>query len=325
MNEKLIYIEVISTKNLKNQTESILKSLCIKDNIEYFCERINIDNKKCLLKSNNLESLYEFFGQEYEAEDPRLFLYENEIYIIFNIKNQNGRSVCISPYKKFVPIKLFIEGEKMNEIEKNWSPFVKDKKLFFVYCYHPLIIISYDFNEEGRCHVVYKPNNINLPLEPFWKITIRGSTNLLPYKEQYYIGLVHSTIWADRLNIGSCSYPYYCPFLILLDTKKWSIVYISKPLILECDDINIKIDKKDNYIFEENDWHCVNYPTSINNIRENEYIVTFNINQNNCLKYKLIIDQIEIENEERDWNELVRYESIKTIKTFTKYKNDTYF
>ena len=316
MTEKLILIEDINFKHFErlqgNSKESILKSMCIKDGIEYFCERVNIDNKKYLLKTNNQNENFELFGEENESEDPRLFLYNNEIYIIFNVKEGEGRQVCISKYDEFKPVKLFLKDGKMNKIEKNWSPLVKENKLYFVYSYHPLIIITYDFNEEGRCDIVYKKEDVQLPLEPFWKVTMRGSTNLIPYRDQYYIGLVHSTIWADRLNIGSCSYPYYFPFLVLLDTQKWKIVYLSDPLL----DVNV---------YTENDWHCVNYPTSINCKNKEEYIVTFNINQSNALKYKLNFVEPDKQEDEIDWNERIRNQSIDTIKTFTKFKDDTYF
>ena len=316
MSEKLVLIEDINFKDLErlqgNFKESILKSMCIKNGTEYFCERVNIDNKKYLLKTNNQNENFELLGEEYESEDPRLFLYNNEIYMIFNVKEGEGRQVCISKYDEFKPVKLFLKDEKMNKIEKNWSPFVKENKLYFVYSYHPLIIITYDFNQEGRCDIVYKKEDVQLPLEPFWKVSMRGSTNLIQLCDEYYIGFVHSTIFTNRLNIGGYKYPYYFPFLILLDTQKWKIVYLSNPLL-------------DANVYNENDWHCVNYPTSINYIQGDEYIVTFNINQNNALKYKLNFFEPDKQEDEIDWNEIIRNESIKTIKSFTKFKNDTYF
>lgn len=312
--------------NINYQNENnIFKSLIIKDNVEYYCERIRKENKNGFIKTNNKSFVKDYIGFEYDSEDPRLFLLNNDIYIIFNIKNNetNGRDICISKYDDFKPKKLFIEGIKMNSIEKNWSPFVKNNTLYLVYCYNPLIIVSYDLNEEGKCKIVYKEENVQLPLESFWKVVIRGSTNLVQYKDDFYIGLAHTTIWADRLNIGNCSYPYYQPLLIMLDTNKWKITYLSKPILLEYKEKDINT--IDNFIFEENDWHCVIYPTSINKLNNLEFITTFNINEKKSLKYLLKIDNINVDESITDINQYARNESIKTIKSFTKFKNDTYF
>ena len=316
MLKNLTFIEELNYKKLneinhQNNIYAFYKSICIKDNLEYYCERVNIDGKNGLLKSNNFNDNIELCGFDLQAEDPKLCLINNKIFIIFNILNTEtwGRTICISDYENFYPIRLSIKDEKINNIEKNWTPFVKDNKLFFIYSYDPLIVLSYDFNSEGVCNIIYKENNVTIPFDFKY---IRGSSNLIQLCDEYYIGFVHSTIFTNRLNIGGYKYPYYFPFLILLDTQKWKIVYLSNPLL-------------DANVYNENDWHCVNYPTSINYIQGDEYIVTFNINQNNALKYKLNFFEPDKQEDEIDWNEIIRNESIKTIKSFTKFKNDTYF
>ena len=114
------------------------------------------------------------------------------IRIIFNILNTEtwGRTICISDYENFFPIRLSIKDEKINNIEKNWTPFVKDNKLFFIYSYDPLIVLSYDFNSEGVCNIIYKENNVTIPFDFKY---IRGSSNLIQLCDEYYIGFVHST------------------------------------------------------------------------------------------------------------------------------------
>jgi hypothetical protein len=296
-----------------------MKSICVKDEIEYYCERVNFDNYlNGLLKSNNKDNKYDILGLDLQAEDPRLFILQNEIYIIFNICNYEnwGRIMCISKYEEFKPIKLWIEGENMHYKEKNWSPFVKNNKLYFVYSYDPLTILHYDFNPEGKCKIEYKEKNDSIKLNENL-LCIRGSTNLVQYKDEYYIGLVHTTIFTERLNIGGFKYNYYLPFLCMIDTKEWKIIYLSKPLIVNFEDQN-------NIIFEENDWHCVIYPVSINKILETEYIVSFSINDSYHLKYKLeLLSEPEFK-KNINWSEKAKRESIDFIKSLSKFKDDVY-
>ena len=58
MLKNLTFIEELNYKNLKdidhqNNIYAFYKSICVKDNLEYYCERVNIDGKNGLLKSNN--------------------------------------------------------------------------------------------------------------------------------------------------------------------------------------------------------------------------------------------------------------------------------
>jgi len=328
MLKKLTFIEDLNYKNLKdidhqNNIYAFYKSICVKDNLEYYCERVNIDGKNGLLKSNNFNDNIDLCGFDLQAEDPKLCLINNKIFIIFNILNTEtwGRTICISDYENFCPIRLSIKDEKINNIEKNWTPFVKDNKLFFIYSYDPLIVLSYDFNAEGVCNIIYKENNTTLPFDFKY---IRGSSNLIQLCDEYYIGFVHSTIFTNRLNIGGYKYPYYVPFLIIIDTKNYKITYLSEPISFNLNP-NEKIKTVNNIIFDENEWHCVIYPTSINKIKEKEYLVSLFINDRFSLKYKLEIDfRLDTTINFSNLNEHSKKESVKYIKKYTKYSNDEY-
>jgi hypothetical protein len=118
-----------------------------------------------------------------------------------------------------------------NPIEKNWAPFEKDGKLYFVYNYDPLVILTYDFNKSGVCKVIYKQNNVDLPIKTEATF-LRGGSNLLHYRDNYYIGGCHS-----RVNDGSRFYHF--THIVLLDVVNWTIVYLSKPIIYNYTPLNI--------------------------------------------------------------------------------------
>ena len=127
----------------------MFKAECYLNNIRYNCERINRNKKNGLYftKSNWINPRE--YGFDIEGEDPRLFILNNKVYAIF---------ICLSPYylqQRCIGLTLFdewqpkflqIENMKHNFIEKNWSPFIKDNKLYFVYNYDPLIIIHYNLS-----------------------------------------------------------------------------------------------------------------------------------------------------------------------------------
>ena len=279
----------------KNVWFSMFKSQYYLNGITYGCERINRSKKNglCLTKESdgvvfsNIE-----VGLDIEAEDPRLFSFEGEIYIVF---------ICLSPYPdqntgigitKFgvwKPCCLRIRNMKNNYVEKNWSPFVKDGMLLFVYNYDPLIIIRYDFNKDGMCEVVFKQNNVILPINTSKKY-LRGGSNLIHYKDQYYIGACHSRL-VDKVPV------IYNTHIVLLDTSSWNIRYLSKPVAFICDDVNCNLNKipGTNILRHCSDipgnshLYIINSPCSI--YKKNDcFFITVNINDKITLLFQLEFD-----------------------------------
>jgi hypothetical protein len=225
------YCQDIYTKYIDNITGNhagnfcMFKSECYLDNIKYNCERVNINNKNGLFFTRSDWERERQYGFDIEGEDPRIFIINNKVYVIF---------ICLSPYQGqnrcigitlfdiWNPIFLQIENMKHNYIEKNWAPFVKDNKLYFVYNYDPLVIIHYDFNPNGICNVIYKQMDITLPVDTS-KTFLRGGSNLIKYQDDYFIGGCHSRIYTN-------CYEHYT-HIILLDTLNWKIIYLSKPVM----------------------------------------------------------------------------------------------
>ena len=233
------YSQDVHSKFIENITGTydnvdfcMFKAQCYLNDVCYSCERINKNGKNGLyLKSENN---YRECGFDIEAEDPRLIILNQTIYVVFicisPYQNQN-RCIGISSFNQWNPIFLQIEHMPKNVIEKNWAPFVKDDKLYFVYNYDPLIIIHYDLNLNGICSVIFKQNNVNLPINTT-STYLRGGSNLIHYKDEYYIGGCHSRI---HKNV----YEHYT-HITLLNTKTWELVYVSKPIMYICD-INHKL------------------------------------------------------------------------------------
>ncbi len=235
------------------------------------------------------------YAFDIEGKDPRIFILNNKVYIIFIcISPYSGQNRCIgiSLFNDWSPIFLQIENMKHNSIEKNWAPFVKDNKLFFVYNYDPLIIIHYDFNIQGICNIVYKQCNI-LPIDTS-KTFLRGGSNLIKYKDNYFIGCCHS-------RIHKKCYQHYT-HIILLDTSNWKIIYMSKAVMYNCiisDKLNAwnvnyssylkEIDKLYN-ILNDKTPNIIQDPISLY-LNDNKYFITINVRD--CISF---LYEIEFKN-----------------------------
>ena len=317
-NNQTLFIENITKSyEFDGYQYSFNKSLCIKDSVEYYCERLHLNSRNCLLRTTK-DKQYDICGLDIDAEDPRLILFNNKIYIIFNKHNEEayGRKICISEYENFNPIELKIRNFTLGDTEKNWSPFVKDNNLYFVYNYDPLIILKYDNNSnDGTCDIVYQ--QIPLPIDTSTKY-LRGGSNLIKYKDDLYISLCHS-----RLIINN-KY-YYLGFICLLDTNKWKIVYMSKPLMFKSKENLYNKLKDTDIIFDEHENLNVyiQYPISINySDDENSYIITINVRDRFSLKYKLNTN-IKFESDKEFtvnyWDNLIKDLSYNLIKNCSKF------
>jgi len=285
------YSQDVHTKYVNNITGILnsdnlyFKSQCYLDNICYSCER-NLSQSYLILNSNIYNN--KIVGKDIEANDSRLFIYNNQVFIMLTCRSPYPNQlwcIAITLSTKWNPIFLQIKNMKHNLFEKNWSPFVKNNKLFFVYNYDPLIIINYDFNDKGLCNVVFKQNDVILPFDISNKY-LRGGSNLLHYKNNYYIGTAHSRVHTEKTVFN---YTH----IILLDTEKWKLVYVSKPVMY-------------NYSNKNNNKFLNTYNTILVDIgsmwgpkkhihqwsgciyeNNNKYFITVNIRENVTLLYEI--------------------------------------
>ena len=207
----------------------MFKSQCFLNGLNYSCERIQKNGINGLYFKREDCETYRESAFDIEGEDPRIFVLNEEVYVIFiclsPYENQH-RCIGITKFNEWKPVFLQIENMNKNQIEKNWAPFVKDNKLYFVYNYDPLIVLYYDLNPEGKCQVIFKQDNCSLPINTS-NTYLRGGSNLIHYKDGYYIGGCHSRIYTDCFK--------HYTHIVLLDTQNWKVVYVSKPVMYLCE------------------------------------------------------------------------------------------
>ena len=332
---------------------NMFQSTIIKDTTEYYCERINISSDRNIngihglfFSNNNNNSTHSRFeGKDIDTEDPRLFICNDEIYVVFNVFSPfpgHKRSMAISKYNNFQPIHLRIRDDndvvQDQMVEKNWSPCVVNNQLYFIYIFDPLIVLHYNFNPEGICTVHYKQNpeiqirDIYTPHK-----CLRGSSCFIPFMNSYlgelYIGLCHSYIYKDDQY-------YYYAFLCILNVTKWEIVFISKPIacrslltdtISKYKDTDI-INNFDRYYYKDTCDGSIRYtditlvyPTTIYPLDSvGEYMIILNLNKYSLknkmtIDYVAILQQINIMMESRhipkSWDDIVRQYSMDLINS----------
>ena len=251
------------------------------ENQKYACERICVNGRNGLLFQTKTTNVV--YGFEIEAEDPRMVKVNDKLYVVFiclsPYEGQN-RCIAITEFDKFEPTYLQIENMQKNPIEKNWAPFEKDGKLHFVYNYDPLVILTYDFNKDGICKVIYKQNNVDLPIKTETTF-LRGGSNLLHYRDNYYIGGCHS-----RIHDGTRFYHF--THIVLLDVVNWTIVFLSKPVIYNYKKNDILRVNGTNILFDMNP-NCIQDPVSIYK-NHDKYYITINIRDSITHLYEIEFD-----------------------------------
>ena len=292
------YSHDIHSKFIENITGSyadvnfcMFKAQCYFNGICYSCERINKNGKNGLyFKRNDMDNHHEH-AFDIEGEDPRIIILNDNIYVVFicisPYINQNW-SIGITPFDKWDPVFLQIENMPKNSIEKNWAPFTKDNKLYFVYNYDPLVIIHYDFNPDGICNVIFKQNDCILPLNTS-NTYLRCGSNLIHYKDGYYIGGCHSRILKHNYE--------HFTHIILLDTNKWELVYVSKPVMYRYelkDELNAwwqspgykkTLDTFNNILVDKTP-HTIQDPVSFY-IKDEKFYISINVRDCVSLLYEL--------------------------------------
>ena len=151
--------------------------------------------------------------------DPIEFMLEDTAYVTFTCESgvsYGKRCLSISKVHDFDPIILKTNDTSEILVDKTLSPFVKNGSIYWICSYDPLTILQYDLNKEGMCSFV----NNNVPTN-----ASLGGSNLLHYKDEYWIGALQSDVTLSEEQI------YKLTHIVVLDTSRWEIVYLSKPVL----------------------------------------------------------------------------------------------
>lgn len=134
-------------------------------------------------------------------EDPRLFIFQNKIWIICTFRGINfpfksiintekpGHHIIIYPIDMSIkPVILYYK--KQNKIEKNWMPFEYNKELYIIYNINPNHEILKVDVKSGNCEKIYETKT-KIKFEEHYG---NGAPPQLIkiFNKEYYIGIVHN-------------------------------------------------------------------------------------------------------------------------------------
>lgn len=173
-------------------------------------------------------------------EDPRLFLYQNEICIIYNNcldKFQTSESRRDMWMGKLVQqgdrffltdqIKFFHkEKGEARLIQKNWIPFISDDQLYLIYMLDPFEVIIPDM-ETGLCSAVWNQESLNN-----WQWgQLRGSTPPV-LADGELLAFFHSSTSKPSIVQNNSTFQYYIGVYTFSATYPFKITSMSPAPII---------------------------------------------------------------------------------------------
>ena len=278
-----------------------------------------IDINKEIFKNKNFKDLKDFkkivpHGNKIldGPEDPRLFYYNNDIYILVNelydsdkyedkIRNMFVSKINLDTLSYDITKNNLCESLS-GKFEKNWGSFIHNKKLHMLYDINPLKI--FEVKDNFKCKMICNVNDKILKKfnnsYPGLDFHIRNSTNLLDLGKNKYLGLGHGVLdYKNNTNINKFLIPtfniskyskedksyfknffkLYTGFFFILDMDKKDICELS-PFF-----------QFPNY---ESKQELIFFPTSIYLDKNNYVNISYNVGDNRSYFVKLHLDIIKI-------------------------------
>ncbi|MEL7430906.1 MAG: hypothetical protein AAGI90_00035 [Chlamydiota bacterium] len=177
-----------------------------------------------------------------QAEDARLFSYQDKIYLIYNDNtkivhptDEHRRDMFLAELKKnddgyFVDssIKLISrEHYETQKWQKNWSPFVWQEQLFISYTLDPHEVLQIDL-ETGECVPCFWT-----PTEMFWDYgRIRGSSIPCLMGDEYFAFFHSGRVMISDASSGELLWHYFAGAYTFSDQPPFEITRVSKYPIL---------------------------------------------------------------------------------------------
>ncbi len=157
-------------------------------------------------------------------EDPRLFEDPNgNVCFVFSMLDMDD-IVKIWMYNTTSERQVALhspDGRETQRVNKNWTPFIHDGQIKFVFSYKPVTIVACDFSS-GACHYDYA-EEYNPGISE-----LRGGSNWVPwYDSGYYLAFAHTLTHVEDVS-------FYRLSLVVLSThdELFRIAYASGPLDL---------------------------------------------------------------------------------------------
>ena len=236
-------------------------------------------------------------------EDPRLFAYKGDIYLLFNelyYKSDDSKKPRFMHTAKIDLETLTYSDKEIlcklhnTAFEKNWGPLIYKKQLYMLYDINPLKVLKVHDNK--TCSVYINHNDVLIrKIEKSFgsdlQFHMRNSTNLIPFGNKL-LGMGHAVLdYKDNITINKFLIPsidqsnysrkdkeyfkklykLYLGFFYILDMKKKEITKLSPFFQLP------KKGSKEELIF---------FPTSINQI-ESDIVISYSIGDNSSFIFKI--------------------------------------
>lgn len=192
---------------------------------------LDLTEKKCLKKLEQPNMPFESLLWK-NWEDIRVFYWKNEIYLLFTTyeaDEYNIGAMGLAPLTRPSEY-VILRGHEDYFTQKNWSPLIFNNTLYFIYSWHPFIVLKYSEKDKPNCQRVKSIENSGG--RNCWK----GSTPCLILDElsteskSVYLTLVHES-----------KFPYYKSRFVLLsyhheigfEIQKWSKAFYFKKYRIE--------------------------------------------------------------------------------------------
>ncbi len=228
-----------------------------------------------------------------EPEDARIIQAKNELYLIYHVQQHGLRSMFIAQVKN-TDSKFYISEinklhypDGVGSHQKNWSPFVYQDELYFIYSATPHTILHYDFSTK-QLALAYQTESAKKIVQKLWPYgEIKGGTPAIYIPElDAYLTFFHSFVrykfgepeWAGRIEplwriyyMGAYIFDSKPPFKILAMTKR-PLSYAGQ------------------YKDRNTNYHII-FPCGFV-ARENEFVISSGIADRKLILHKLAKDQL---------------------------------
>lgn len=123
------------------------------------------------------------------SEDNRYIIFENELFVVFNglSKIDKSRQIFLYNIVNNKVVQLYINSFNIKKFtQKNWMPYIYENSLFFIHSICELCVLKLKSFDTGECEIVSgHPSKFN-------DKGIFGGSNLCHWKNNLYIGFIHS-------------------------------------------------------------------------------------------------------------------------------------
>ena len=167
-------------------------------------------------------------------EDPRLFSWNGQPYVLINGCRKGHRNMFLHDVRQNTTVRLWLDiagssssagTEGDHHTEKNWTPYEDDGKLRFVYSFgqtRALGILELTDKTTGACNIVHGAATYDSDFH------VAGSTQLVQWMYPYFVGYAHTRhgpqpqILPKKRDLRTSEYK----------EKRYKYVYRAVPVVL---------------------------------------------------------------------------------------------